>query len=56
MNNNSIALNILQVNDQEEISYLYESQFNNSREKQENLLIIGNKHYASVKSLKSLLS
>ena len=56
MNNTLIALKILTINDQEEISYLYESQFNNSREKQVNLLLLENKHYASVKNLKSLLS
>ena len=50
------------MNDQEKISYLYKSQFNNSREKQVNLLLLENKnalhspHYASAKNLKSLLS
>ena len=56
MNNTLIALNILKMNDQKEISHLYNSQFNNSREKQVNLLLLENKHYTSVKNLKSLLS
>ena len=62
MNNTLIDLIILQINDQEEISYLYESQFNNNREKQVNLLLLENKnalhspYYTSVKNLKSLLS
>ena len=56
MNNTSIALNILTINNEKEINYLYESQFNNNREEQVNLLLFENKHYASVKNLKSLLS
>ena len=31
MNNSSTALNILQINDQQEISYLYESDLNSAR-------------------------
>ena len=39
MNNKSIALNIVQVNEQK-ISYLYKSEFNKIREKQVILLMI----------------
>ena len=56
MNSTSVALNILTINDQEKISYLRESQFNNNRKKQAKLSLLENKHYTSVKSLKSLLS
>ena len=56
INNTLIALNILTINNEEEINYLHESQFNNNREKQVNLLLLESKHYASVKNLKSLLS
>ena len=55
MNSASIALTILRMNDQKEISYLRESQHNKTREKQVNLLL-ESKHYASVKNLKSLLN
>ena len=51
MNNKSIALNILQVNEQK-ISHLYKSEFNKTGEKQVILLIItdGQKqHYLTVK-------
>ena len=56
MNNTSIPLNILTINDQEEIKSFYKSQYNKDREKQVNLLLLENKHYTSVKNLKFLLS
>ena len=56
INNSSVALNILQMNDQEEIDYLYESKFNNTRRNIVNLLLLENKHYVAVKNLESLLS
>ena len=56
MNNTSIALNILTINDQEEIKSFYKSQYNREREKKVNLLLLENKHYASVKNVKFLLS
>ena len=56
MNSASIALTILTMNDQKEISYLCESQHNKTREKQVNLLLLESKHYTSVKNLKSLLN
>ena len=56
INNNSIALNILQINDQEEINYLYKSKLSDTRKNKVNLLLLENKHYTSVKNLKSLLS
>ena len=52
MNSASIALTILTMNDQKEISYLCESQHNKTREKQVNLLLLESKHYTSVKKLK----
>ena len=57
MNNKSIALNILQVNEQK-ISHYYMSEFNKTREKQVTLLIISDgqkQHYLFVKNLNSLL-
>ena len=44
------------MNDQEEIDYLYESKFNNTRRNIVNLLLLENKHYVAVKNLESLLS
>ena len=62
MNNKSIALNVLQVNEQK-ISQLYESEFNKTRKKQVILLILNDdecnspqkQHYVVVKNLNSLL-
>ena len=56
MDNTSIALNILTINDQEEIKSFYKSQYNREREKKGNLLLLENKHYASVKNVKFLPS
>ena len=56
MNNKSIALNILQVNEQK-ISHLYKSEFNKIREKQVILLMIDDdkkQHYLAVKRLNDL--
>ena len=53
MNNKSIALNILQVNEQK-ISHFYKSDFNKTREKQVILLMINDnekQHYLAVKRL-----
>ena len=55
MNNTSIALNILQVNNKEKISHLYKSRYNKTRENKLILLQLENKHYTSVKNLHSLL-
>ena len=57
MNNKSIALNVLQVNEQK-ISHYYKSEFNKTREKQSILLIKQDEqkqHYVVVKNLNSLL-
>ena len=57
MNDKSIALNILQTNEQK-ISQYYKSEFNKTREKQVILLIITDdqkQHYLFVKNLNSLL-
>ena len=57
MNNKSIALNILQLNEQK-ISHLYKSEFNKSRENQIILLMIidnEKQHYLFVKNLNTLL-
>ena len=56
VNNSSTALNILRMNDQQRIDYLYESKFNSTRRNRVNLLLLENKHYVRVKNLKSLLS
>ena len=53
INNFEIALNIYRVNN-EKLSQLYRSNYN--RTKEVNLLLIENKHYVCIKSLKSLLS
>ena len=56
MNNKSIALNILQVNELK-ISHLYKSEFNNTRQRQAILLMINddkNQHYLAVKKLNGL--
>ena len=63
MSNKSIALNILQFNNEQKISHLYKSEFNRAREKIANLLILKDdekqnaKHfsrYVAVKNLNSL--
>ena len=57
MNNKSIALNILQVNEQK-ISHFYKSEFNKTREKQVILLMINDdekQHCLAVKKLNALL-
>ena len=59
MNNKSIALNVLRAN-QEKISHLYKSEFNETREKQVILLMITDNekhspHYLFVKSLNASL-
>ena len=55
MNNTSIALNILQVNNKEKISHLYKPRYNKTRENKLILLQLENKHYTFVKNLHSLL-
>ena len=55
MNNTSIALNILQVNNEEKISHLYKSRYNKTRENKVILLKLESKHYTSVKNQGSLL-
>ena len=54
MNNKSIALNILQHNEQK-TSHRYKSDFNRTRENKVILLILEDKHYVAVKNLNSLL-
>ena len=56
INNSLTALNILQMNDKEELSYLYKSKFNDSIKNKVNLSLLETKHYVCVKNLKSLLS
>ena len=56
MNNKSIALNILQANEQK-INHFYKSDFNKTREKQVILLMINDsekQHYLAVKRLNCL--
>ena len=55
MNNKSIALIILQIQDQEKISHYYKSEHNKTRENKVIFLILENKHYVAVKNLNSLL-
>ena len=62
MNNKSIALNVLQINDNvnspQKISHLYKSGFNRTRKNKEILLIISDnekQHYVAVKNLNFLL-
>ena len=57
MNNKSIALNILQVNEQK-MRHFYKSEFNKTRKKQVILLMINydeKQHYLAVKKLNALL-
>ena len=44
------------MNDQEEVTCLYNSKLNNTRKNKVNLLLLKNKHYVCVKNLKSFLS
>ena len=55
MNNKSIALNILQCNDEQKISHLYRSEHSRTREIKVILLILEDKHYVAVKKLNALL-
>ena len=58
MNNKSVALNILQVDNQEKISHYYKSQHNKTRENKVILLIIADnekQRYLAVKKLNALL-
>ena len=58
MNNKSIALNILQVDNQEKISHYYKSEHNKTRENKVILLMITDnekQHYLAVKKLNALL-
>ena len=55
INNKSIALNILQVNNEQKISHLYKSEYNRTRENKVILLILEDKHYVAIKNLNSLL-
>ena len=55
MNNESITLNILEVDDEQQISHIYNSQHNKTRENKVILLILDDKHYVAVKNLNSLL-
>ena len=52
MNNKSIALNILQAENQEKTNHLYKSEHNRRRENKVILLILENKHYVAVKKSK----
>ena len=58
MNNKSIALNILQIQDQEKISHYYKSEHDKTRGNKLVLLVItnnGKQHYLAVKKFNSLL-
>ena len=58
MNNKSIALNTLHIEDQEKISHFYKSDFNKTRERQAILLMIienEKQYYLAVKRLNVLL-
>ena len=58
MNNKSIALNILQVDNQEKVSHYYKSEHKKTRENKVILLILndnGKQHYLAVKKLNALL-
>ena len=55
INNKSITLNILQVNNEQKISHLYKSEYNRTRENKVILLILEDKHYVAIKNLNSLL-
>ena len=54
MNNKSIALNVLQVNEEQKISHLYKSKFNKTRENKVIVLMISDnekQYYLAVKNL-----
>ena len=53
MNNKSIALNILQVNNEKK-SHLDKSEYNKTRENKVIFLLLEDKHYVAVKNLNSL--
>ena len=58
MNNKSIALNILQFNNEQKISHYYKSEHNKARENKVILLIMRDnekQHYLFLKSLSGLL-
>ena len=55
MNNKSIALNVLQVDEQQKTSYRFKSKHNKTRKDKVILLILENKHYVAVKNLNALL-
>ena len=58
MNNKSIALNILQVDNQEKISHYHKSQHNKTRENKVILLIITDnekQYYLAVKKIKCII-
>ena len=54
MNNKSIALNILQANNEQKISHFYNSEFNKTRENKVILLMINDNEFF-VKNLNALL-
>ena len=58
MNNKSIALNILQIKDQEKISHYYKSEHNKTRKNKVILLMITDndkQHYLAIKRFNFLL-
>ena len=55
MKNKSIALNILQFNDEQKISHLYKSEYNRTKENKAILVILEDKHYVAVNNLNALL-
>ena len=58
MNNNTIALNILKIQEQEKISHHYKSRYNKTRKNKTVLLMITDndkEHYIFVKTLDALL-
>ena len=56
IDNKEFNLNILEIKDgEEEIDYIYKSQFELDRKYKVNLLLLENKHYTCIKSLDSLL-
>ena len=56
MNNTSIALNILQANNEEKIGHLYKSRYNKTRENKVILLQLENKHFLKLKVIKMILT
>ena len=54
MNNKSIALNILQANNEQKISHFYNSEFNKTRENKV-ILLMKNDNEFFVKNLNALL-